>query len=103
MATKDKVISAGTGRRKTACARVTLVPGEGKWTVNRVALEEYITSEALRDYLKQPIAIAGFDASKVNVVVFAILRHRHDDHIVFNNLDVAIVICLWQDIYSITA
>ena len=38
MATK-KVISAGTGRRKTACARVMLVPGEGKWTVNKVALE----------------------------------------------------------------
>ena len=71
MATKDKVISAGTGRRKTACARVTLVEGDGKWTVNRQPLEEYITSEALRDYLKQPIAIAGFDASKVNVVVFA--------------------------------
>ena len=71
MATKDKVISAGTGRRKTACARVTLVPGEGKWTVNRVALEAYITSEALRDYLKQPVAIAGYDLSKVDVVIFA--------------------------------
>ena len=71
MATKDKVISAGTGRRKTACARVTLVEGDGKWTVNRQPLEEYITSEALRDYLKQPIAIAGYDASKVDVIVFA--------------------------------
>ena len=71
MATKDKVFSAGTGRRKTACARVTLVPGEGKWTVNRVALEAYITSEALRDYLKQPVAIAGYDLSKVDVVIFA--------------------------------
>ena len=70
MATK-KVISAGTGRRKTACARVTLAQGSGKWTVNNVALEDYITSEALRDYLKQPIAISGFDASKVDVIVFA--------------------------------
>ena len=70
MATK-KVISAGTGRRKTACARVTLAQGDGKWTVNNVALEEYITSEALRDYLKQPIAISGFDASKVDVIVCA--------------------------------
>ncbi len=69
MATK-KVISAGTGRRKTACARVMLVAGEGKWSVNKVALEEYITSEALRDYLKQPIAICGFDISKVDVVAF---------------------------------
>ena len=67
MATK-KVISAGTGRRKTACARVTLAQGDGKWTVNNVALEDYITSEALRDYLKQPIAISGFDASTVDVI-----------------------------------
>ncbi len=71
MATKDKVISAGTGRRKTAVAYVKLVPGEGKWIVNRKPLEEYITSEALRDYLKQPIAISGYDISAVDVVVFA--------------------------------
>ena len=30
MATK-KIISAGTGRRKTAVARVTLVEGKGEW------------------------------------------------------------------------
>ncbi len=66
-----KAISAGTGRRKTATARVNLVPGSGKWTVNKVALEEYLPSEALRDYLKQPIAIAGYDISKVDVVCFA--------------------------------
>ncbi|MBR0503810.1 MAG: 30S ribosomal protein S9, partial [Kiritimatiellae bacterium] len=36
-----------------------------------MALEDYITSEALRDYLTQPIAISGFDASKVDVIVFA--------------------------------
>jgi small subunit ribosomal protein S9 len=70
MATK-KAISAGTGRRKTATARVNLVEGTGVWTVNKVALDEYITSEALRDYLKQPVAISGFDMSKVYVVAFA--------------------------------
>ena len=70
MATKD-TISAGTGRRKTATARVNLVKGSGKWTVNKVALEEYIPSEALRDYLKQPVAISGYDMEKVDVVVFA--------------------------------
>lgn len=70
MATK-KAISAGTGRRKTATARVNLVEGKGVWTVNRVALEDYIQSEALRDYLKQPVAISGYDMSKVDVVVFA--------------------------------
>ena len=66
-----KAISAGTGRRKTATARVNLVAGSGKWTVNKVALEEYIPSEALRDYLKQPIAISGYDISKVDVVAYA--------------------------------
>ncbi len=66
-----KTISAGTGRRKTATARVNLVEGKGEWFVNRVKLEDYIQSEALRDYLKQPIAISGYDMSKVDVVVFA--------------------------------
>ena len=56
---------------ETACARVTLVPGDGKWTVNKVALEDYIPSEALRDYLKQPVAISGYDMAKVDVVCFA--------------------------------
>ena len=70
MATK-KTISAGTGRRKTATARVNLVEGSGVWTVNKVALEDYIQSEALRDYLKQPVAICGYDMSKVDVVAFA--------------------------------
>ena len=66
-----KAISAGTGRRKTATARVNLVEGKGSWTVNGVALEAYIPSEALRDYLKQPVAISGYDMEKVDVVAFA--------------------------------
>ena len=70
MATK-KAISAGTGRRKTATARVNLVEGSGKWMVNGEELAKYIPSEALRDYLKQPIAISGYDISKVDVVAYA--------------------------------
>lgn len=70
MSTK-KAISAGTGRRKTATARVNLVEGNGAWTVNGVALEAYIPSEALRDYLKQPVAISGYDMTSVDVVAFA--------------------------------
>ena len=63
-----KAISAGTGRRKTATARVNLVEGNGEWTVNGVKLEEYIPSEALRDYLKQPVGISGYNMEKVDVV-----------------------------------
>ena len=33
---------AGTGRRKNAVARVRLVPGTGKITVNKKDVEEYI-------------------------------------------------------------
>lgn len=70
MATK-KTLSAGTGRRKTATARVNLVEGKGEWFVNGVPLEQYIPSEALRDYLKQPVAISGYDISSVDVVSYA--------------------------------
>ena len=70
MATK-KAISAGTGRRKTATARVNLVEGSGKWMVNGEDLAKYIPSEALRDYLKQPVAISGYDMEKVDVVCYA--------------------------------
>ncbi|MBR4354829.1 MAG: 30S ribosomal protein S9 [Kiritimatiellae bacterium] len=66
-----KVISAGTGSRKTATARVTLVEGSGEWKVNGEKLEDYIQSEALRDYLKQPISISGYDLTKVDVVAYA--------------------------------
>ena len=48
-----------------------LVEGKGAWTVNGVPLEQYITSEAQRDYLKQPVAISGYDMTSVDVVAFA--------------------------------
>ena len=50
---------AGTGRRKTAVARVRLYKGTGKWPVNGVELEKYIQSEALRQYLCQPLTLTG--------------------------------------------
>ena len=37
----------GTGRRKKAVARVRLVPGTGKITVNKKDLEEYFTLDTL--------------------------------------------------------
>lgn len=65
-----KEIAAGTGRRKTAVARVRLVPGAGKWLVNDEAIERYIPSEALRQYLRQPLALTGTDG-KYDVLVSA--------------------------------
>ena len=71
MAKENDLIASGTGRRKTAVAYVKLVKGEGKWFVNKQELAAYVTSEALRSYLMQPIAIAGYDLSGVDVVAFA--------------------------------
>ena len=65
-----KEIAAGTGRRKTAVARVRLLPGDGKWLVNDVAIEEYIHSEALRQYLNQPLVLTGL-TGKFDVVISA--------------------------------
>lgn len=56
-----KELSAGTGRRKTAVARVRLFTGEGKWSVNGVEIEKHIPSDALREYLRQPLIITGLE------------------------------------------
>jgi small subunit ribosomal protein S9 len=53
------VITAATGRRKTAIARVRLVAGTGKWNVNERDLALYFPSEALRNYLMQPLVITN--------------------------------------------
>jgi small subunit ribosomal protein S9 len=46
----------GTGRRKTAVARVRLSAGSGKISVNGRALENYFTVEDLRATVTQPLA-----------------------------------------------
>jgi small subunit ribosomal protein S9 len=60
----------GTGRRKTAVARVRLATGSGKITVNRRMFENYFPLETLRAVVIQPLTVAGalekFDV-RVNV------------------------------------
>ncbi len=48
-----------TGRRKAAVARVRLLPGEGKVTVNRRPLEEYFSSITNRMHATEPLRVAG--------------------------------------------
>jgi small subunit ribosomal protein S9 len=57
----------GTGRRKTAIARVSLRPGNGDFTVNGRAFEEYFVTPAQRSAAKAPLASAEAAAS-FNVV-----------------------------------
>jgi len=60
----------GTGRRKTAVARVRLSSGTGKITVNGRAFETYFPTDSLRIVVMQPLALTStsdkFDA-RVNV------------------------------------
>ena len=55
---KDKVYT-GTGRRKTSVARVRLIPGSGKITVNGRDVNEYMPFEVLVMDLKQPLEITN--------------------------------------------
>ena len=48
---------SGLGRRKEAVARVRLVPGTGKVTVNGRDGKEYFGREALLDYAKTPFKV----------------------------------------------
>ena len=49
----------GTGRRKSSVARVRLIPGTGKITVNKKDLEEYFGMEIVKREVKRPFEVAG--------------------------------------------
>ena len=49
----------GTGRRKTAIARVRLASGTGKITVNGRQFENYFPLETLRVTATQPLTVTG--------------------------------------------
>ncbi len=63
-----KVQYIGTGRRKKSVARVRLVPGEGKVTVNKRDIENYFGLETLRVIVNQPLVLTG-TKEKFDVIV----------------------------------
>ncbi|MFM1943796.1 MAG: hypothetical protein RI897_2778 [Verrucomicrobiota bacterium] len=52
----------GTGRRKTAVARVRMAPGSGKITVNGRAFEAYFPLEQLRMQAVEPLTVTSNEA-----------------------------------------
>ena len=56
------------GRRKKAIARVRLIPGEGKITVNKRDIEDYFGLETLKTVVRQPLALTE-TASRFDVLV----------------------------------
>ena len=53
----DEALYYGTGRRKDAVARVRLVPGTGKVTINGREGTEYFGREALFNYAMTPFKV----------------------------------------------
>ena len=68
MATKTTNEFLGTGRRKTAIARVRLATGSGKITVNGRAFEVYFPLDTLRATVSQPLTLTG-NGDKLDVRV----------------------------------
>ncbi|QZY54591.1 30S ribosomal protein S9 [Crassaminicella profunda] len=52
-----KVQYYGTGRRKTSIARVRLVPGEGKITINGRDIDNFFNYETLKRDVRMPLAL----------------------------------------------
>lgn len=53
----EKVQYYGTGRRKKSIARVRLLPGDGKITINGRDIEDYIDKKTLEMIIKQPLVL----------------------------------------------
>ena len=54
---------AGTGRRKEAVARVRLVPGSGRWTINGRDLASYFPNKVHQQLVSEPFHTVGADGS----------------------------------------
>ena len=59
MAKTNNDVFLGTGRRKSSIARVRMMPGKGKITVNGKDVEEYFGEETLRVIVKQPLTVTN--------------------------------------------
>ena len=57
----------GTGRRKSSIARVYLVPGNGKVTINKRDMDEYFGLDTLKLIVRQPLALTE-TADKYDVI-----------------------------------
>jgi len=57
MYSSDKTYFYGTGRRKKSVARVRLLPGTGKITINDRDIDDYFGLETLKLIVRQPMAL----------------------------------------------
>ena len=62
MAKKENITFYGTGRRKSSIARVRLVEGTGKITINGKDIDEFFGLETLKVIAKQPLTVTNTTA-----------------------------------------
>ncbi len=65
---KKKTYIWGTGRRKTAVARVRIAPGSGKIEINKRELNDYLTNERDRKSIFGPLEVTN-TGGKVDIFV----------------------------------
>ena len=58
----------GTGRRKSSVARVYLVPGSGKITINKRDMDDYFGLDTLKLIVRQPLELTN-TTDKFDVLV----------------------------------
>ena len=59
MAKSNNIVYMGTGRRKSSIARVRLVEGTGKITINGKDIEEFFDLETLKVIVRQPLTVTN--------------------------------------------
>jgi small subunit ribosomal protein S9 len=64
----ETIQNYGTGRRKSATARVFIKPGTGEIIVNKRKLEEYFDNEVHRMVIRQPLQLTD-TAGKFDILV----------------------------------
>ena len=62
MAKSEKIVYTGTGRRKSSIARVRLVEGSGKITINGKDIDEFFGLETLKVIVRQPLTVTNTSA-----------------------------------------
>jgi small subunit ribosomal protein S9 len=64
----ETIQNYGTGRRKSATARVFIRPGSGEITINKRNLEDYFKNETHRMVIRQPLHLTD-SVNKFDVLV----------------------------------
>ena len=65
---KKLEVYLGTGRRKSSVARVRLIPGKGKITINQRDIDDYFGLETLKLIVRQPLNLTA-TAGQFDVIV----------------------------------